>query len=147
MWLGRESPGRIAHNKKSLSTIYRFHRAMRSTAANKMLITVPNKPLSLYQPVRHSLTWRTHRHEGVVLLINLSCWWAKLAPHSHNNPAPQLFSNELKVPSACSLAMVYASPTNPRITLCRILQTIPLHLSDGNPPIDDEVAETLLEIP
>ena len=36
--------------EKSLSTMYRSHRATRSTATKKALVTVPNEPPSLYQP-------------------------------------------------------------------------------------------------
>ena len=99
----------------------------------KTLVTAPNKPLSLYQLPRRSLTWQLRQCEGVTLLNNLSWRWAKLPLRSHDNPAPQLFNNELKAPSVCSLAMVHASPTNPRVTLRHVLQTVPLYLSDGNP--------------
>ena len=134
MCSGKERPGRITNSKKSLSIVYKSHHATCSTAANKALITVPNEPLSLYQFARHSLTWRIRQREGIALPNNLSWRWVKLPPRSHDNPALQLFSNELKAPSVCSLAMVHASLTNPHITLFCVLQIVPLHLLDGSPP-------------
>ena len=110
-----------------------------------MLVTGPNEAPLLYQLACHSLTWRTCRRESVALLDNLSWRWAKLPPRSHDNPTPQLLSNKLKAPFARLLAMVHASPTNPCVTLRRVLQTAPLHLSDGNPLLITELSRSYLK--
>ena len=133
--------------KKSLSTVYRSHSAVRSTAANKALVTAPNKPF-------RSTNLRTACSHG-------ECVDAK-ASHSLTT-CPDGGRNCPRAPTTIPLrnCSITNSKRHPRVrsrwfTCCRqthalllrrVLQTVPFALVRWKPPVDDEVAETLLEIP